>query len=103
MDLLQHASLKSRDAVRQENVGTIAKIGREDGIKRGENIEMNFQRIPRVHVLVITAFPAKGLARLSCEPTGVNASLSKDLAILSREILTDDANQSGRRKETCRI
>ena len=65
-----------------------------------EYAQVHLERITGVHVLVVAALPAKGLAAgLSGEPGRVDVPAGEELAMLVGKILADNADQPRPREE----
>src|SRR5262249_9342692 len=68
------------------------------------NVEMNLQRVARIHVLVIAALPAKRLtAFFRRQAGGVDPPIGENFAVCIREVLANDRHQARPGKEARRI
>src|SRR5207244_1361719 len=82
-------------AVRQEDVRAIAEMLGQDRVELAEDVEVYFERVARVHVLVVATLPAKSLARNGGQAGHVDVAAGEDAAMLFREVLADDRDQPG--------
>ena len=90
-DLVEHARLRDRAAVGQEDVRAVPEGFRQHRLEGPQDVQVDLQGVARVHVLVIAALPAKGLARLRDQAGGVDAAARQQAAVLVGEVFAHDA------------
>src|SRR5262249_44778267 len=76
---------------------------RQSRIERPEHVEMHFERIAGIHVLMVATFPAERLAWKGGQSTDVDAAVDKYGSVIVGKVGADDSDQPGRLEETGRI
>src|SRR6516162_8062876 len=54
---------------------------------------MNFERIPRIHVLVVATLPGKGLAPLRDQTREIHAPIREELPMIVGKVLANDTDE----------
>jgi len=93
--------LRRRDVAKQD-VGRFAIAFRQLRLEFLENVQRHRKRLAIVHVLLVFARPAKGLARRDFKAGQVDLAIREKLPVLGREIVANDPDQVDRAEKAGR-
>jgi hypothetical protein len=102
--LIEHAELRARRAVGQEDELAAAERLGQRGAEIAKNVELHLQRFAVVHVGLVLALPEERFSAADdVQPGRVDAAAAEQRDVLGRKIVAHDADQHDRREVARRV
>ena len=91
--LLENVELQLRIDVRQKDILGIAIMLRQLRLKGFEDVEVSFQGMGLIQVILVPPFPTKGLTWAALQTTQIDFTSDEKIDMFLRKILSDHRHQ----------